>query len=318
MDNWTKLEELISLNQFELLLSNENKAGAAADLRLVYLMNDAAESFLIFRNAVMTGSYIKDFEGDIWADAEQAGARPYLILHQEDNVVTIFFDQLDFEVHLFDYSHVGHFWVDGYEYLRQLEYKLVVLGNKNTYIGAEVCTELERKLAALTEFPPLSYTCYSAVPEKYIVPREDPWTPSAEAIAVMREVAETAEDPSFAKLLDLYEKFPTRPMGKLVAGALHRTCHIKIAKTLMALFEEACAGYSARYTMDSNRAEFRKLQQKLSKAAKKMDQLRAKGVDADIYIEEPFWFAGDGITGKVFLAVWNYGRVNTRLTITEI
>ena len=45
-----KLGEVLEQGQFELLFTEEK-------LRLVYLMNDAVESFLVFENARMTGQY---------------------------------------------------------------------------------------------------------------------------------------------------------------------------------------------------------------------------------------------------------------------
>lgn len=56
------LQELLEQNQFELLIPEEPDA---KDIRLVYLMNDAVESFLIFRNAHMTGTYKSEYEGEL-------------------------------------------------------------------------------------------------------------------------------------------------------------------------------------------------------------------------------------------------------------
>ena len=70
-----------------------------------------------------------------------------------------------------------------------MEYRLAILRDKYDYLGEAYCTEEEIKLAALVEFPPLNYCCYPAVPEKYIVPRENPWIPSEKAIVYMKELA---------------------------------------------------------------------------------------------------------------------------------
>ena len=61
MDTLAMLEELLEQNQFELLIP---KDGMSGELRLVYLMNDAVESFLVFKNARMTGAYLEDYEGE--------------------------------------------------------------------------------------------------------------------------------------------------------------------------------------------------------------------------------------------------------------
>ena len=62
----------------------------------------------------------------------------------------------------------------GYEYLRQLEYRIAILRDKLDYLGENSCNANERELASLAEFPPLNVCCYPAVPEKYRVIRENP------------------------------------------------------------------------------------------------------------------------------------------------
>ena len=59
MDAFVMLQELLEQEQFELIQGK--------DIRLVYLMNDAVESFLVFHNAKMTGEYRADYEGEISA-----------------------------------------------------------------------------------------------------------------------------------------------------------------------------------------------------------------------------------------------------------
>ena len=48
-----KLAQLLEQDQFELIFTEQ-------DIRLVYLMNDAVESFLVFQNVRMTGEYKDD------------------------------------------------------------------------------------------------------------------------------------------------------------------------------------------------------------------------------------------------------------------
>lgn len=93
------------------------------------------------------------------------------------------------EVNLYDYGRTAHFWIEGYEYLRQLEYKISILRDKLDYLGEKYCNDLEKELANLTDFPPLNYCFYPSVPEKYLVPRDNPWEPTDKAISVMLKVA---------------------------------------------------------------------------------------------------------------------------------
>ena len=121
---WTeeleRLDVLLSQGQFELLLPGERYGGGEKEIWLVYLMNDAAESFLVFHDAELTGTYQKEYEGEIDAALEKDGEQYVLIVRQGETVCTLFFSRLSLEVHLFDYGKTGHFWVDGYEYLRQI------------------------------------------------------------------------------------------------------------------------------------------------------------------------------------------------------
>ena len=173
------LEELLWQDQFELIFPENEKQ---SELRLVYLMNDAVESFLVFVNAKMTGQYQPDYEGELEAELSREntenGYTYVLVVHQGDSVVTIFFENLKVETHLYRYGDLGHFWVKGYEYLRQLEYRIAILHTKCEYLGADAASEEERKLAELVHFPPLNYACYPAVPAKYIVPMVDVWEPT--------------------------------------------------------------------------------------------------------------------------------------------
>lgn len=69
MDTFVMLEELLEQDQFELLPSKE----CDTERRLVYLMNDAVESFLVFRGAALTGHYLEDYEGALtWSISRDA------------------------------------------------------------------------------------------------------------------------------------------------------------------------------------------------------------------------------------------------------
>ena len=135
-DTFEMLEELLEQQQFELLIE-ENK------IRLVYLMNDAVESFLIFDKVRLTGNYLEGYEGPLKSSLSEEDDQYVLSVWQGENVVTLFFENLDLEVHLYNYGEIGHFWVPGYEYLSQLEYRNSIASDKLEYLGEEFCTEEE-------------------------------------------------------------------------------------------------------------------------------------------------------------------------------
>ena len=221
-ENLDRLGLLIEQGQFELLLP---KVWEAADVRLIYLMNDAVESFLVFQNARMCGTYQEKFDGELSAALATEKDGYVLAVHQGMNAFTLFFTGMVLEAHLFDYGHTGHFWVKGYEYLRQLEYRLAILHDKLEYLGEEFCSKEERQLASLAEFPPLNYCCYPAVPKKYRTVTEPDWNPSEAALQVMCELAKEAGDVSLLRALERYRRKPGRYRAKQLGRLMHRTRH---------------------------------------------------------------------------------------------
>lgn len=311
MDTFTMLQELLNENQFELLLPEEKKENGK-DIRLVYLMNDAAESFLVFKNAKMTGVYQKDFEGDLEHSLSRDGERYVLTVRQEDTVVTLFFEELSLEVHLFDYGELGHFWVKGYEYLRQLEYRIAILYDKYVYLGEEFCTPLEKKLASLACFPPLNYCCYPAVPKKYIVPKGAPWKPTKEAISVMEGLAEAVHDRGMKRILGVYRKYPYPILTKYIAWLLHRNAHGKLVDFLTEKMREAAGVYKERSFGKEADARYACL---LNEVRERQKELKMQGKDSVILREEPFETALDNIQFQVHLMIWKKSLWNRKTEV---
>ena len=235
-----------------------------------------------------------------------------LVIKQDDTVLTLFFEDLELEVHLYEYAYTGHFWVKDYEYLRQLEYRLAILRDKYDYLGEAYCTEEEIKLAALVEFPPLNYCCYPAVPEKYIVPRENPWIPSEKAIVYMKELAAECEDASLLKMLEFYRKHPAKFWAKRLAVMLHQTKHSRIVDLLSERLQQATADYPRRFFGDDVE---RKYQQTLKRVKGRQRELKKQGICADILREEPFTIARDSLSYKLYLMIWKEQKGNR---VTEI
>ena len=312
-DTFEMLEELLEQEQFELLFPEEEQS--PGDIRLVYLMNDAVESFLIFRNARLTGSYINDYEGPLKSSLSQEEDEYILVVWQGENVVTLFFQDLDLDVHLYNYGEIGHFWVPGYEYLRQLEYRIAIARDKLEYLGEEFCTEEEQSLVQLADFPPLNYCCYPAVPRQYIVPKEDPWVPTAKAFQVMEGLIEEAQDSSLLRLLRIYKKFPTPFVAKIFARALHKTRHRGVVALLTSKIKKEAGHYPDRSFGEKADQQLNSL---LSKARKLQEKLAQDGIQAEVLREEPFTTARDSLDFQVFLMVWKNGWQNCKVEIRKL
>ena len=308
-----KLAQLLGQDQFELLFPDKDVENQD-EMRLVYLMNDAVESFLVFSGARMTGHYQKDYEGELDATLSQEDGEYVLIVYQGETVVTIFFQDLQLEVNLYNYGDVGHFWVKGYEYLRILEYRLAILRDKCEYLGEEAASEAEQRLASLVHFPPLNYACYPAVPEKYIVPMEDPWSPAEEAIDVMEELAREAEDWSLLRWLHIYRKYYGKRMSRWIAGLLHRAKHAAVVELLDKKLIEEAENYPRR---DFGEEFNQKYGEVLLKAQQRKEELESKGQEVTLVREEPFAAARDSVDFKVYLMIWKEKRGDRVVEIEE-
>lgn len=311
MDTFVMLEELLEQDQFELLPAKEGDT----ERRLVYLMNDAVESFLVFRGAALTGHYLEDYEGALTWSMSRDAARYVLVVRQGDNAVTLLFENLDLEVHLYNYGEIAHFWVPGYEYLRQLEYRIAILRDKCEYLGPEYCTPEERRLAHLAYFPPLNYCCYPAVPAKYIVPIPDPWNPSEEALNVMEELARECGNKKLGWRLKFYRRHPWPLLAKRIAAMLHRTECEEVVDLLSRRLREAVQDYPRRSFGKAADNAIKRLEQQ---AEERRQELARQGIRAEVLREEPFTIAQDNLEFHVYLMIWETRGRDRRVRIETI
>ena len=311
MDTFVMLEELLEQDQFELLPAKEGDT----ECRLVYLMNDAVESFLVFRGAALTGHYLEDYEGALTWSMSRDAIRYVLVVRQGDNAVTLLFENLDLEVQLYNYGEIAHFWVPGYEYLRQLEYRIAILRDKCEYLGPEYCTPEERRLAHLAYFPPLNYCCYPAVPAKYIVPIPDPWNPSEEALNVMEELARECGNKKLGWRLKFYRRHPWPLLAKRIAAMLHRTECEDVVDLLSRRLREAVQDYPRRSFGKVTDNAIKRLEQQ---AEERRQELARQGIRAEVLREEPFTIAQDNLEFHVYLMIWETRGRDRRVRIETI
>ena len=298
-NEFQKLDLLVSQGSFELV--NYQPDQKTQDLKLVYLMNDAVESFLVFQEARLTGEYLPDFDGDLSASLSEDEHGYVLVLHQDVTVCTLFFHNLVSETHLFDYGKTGHFWVKKWEYLRQLEYRIAILHDKLEYLGTEYCNKTEQMLAVLAAFPPLNCSCYPAVPDKYLVPKYPRWFVSQAAIDVMRQLALEAKDPALIRWLNLYRRFPIRIVASHIAHLLHQTTHAGVVDLLTDKLADAVSNYPERIFSEDVKERIRDLYRQ---AKLRQNELLSQGITSEILKEEPFQCTEDTLVYKVHLMIW--------------
>ena len=318
------------------------ETNAKPEIRLVYLMNDAVESFLVF-------VYEGELEAELSREDAENGSTYVLVVHQGDSVVTLFFEDLKVETHLYRYGDLGHFWMKGYEYLRQLEYRLAILHTKCEYLGEDAASDEERRLAELVHFPPLNYACYPAVPEKYIVPMDDVWEPTEQAVSIMEELAEEAKDRSLLRWLAVYRKHHGKAMSRIIAWMLHRVHHGAVVDLLMEKLMNVSECYPVRtYKIKGNKQKLSEAENDVSdtgnlklfkvennvqetddlklsetekttvseenpepyhkkllmQATQRKAELESQGEQVTLVREEPFTTAQDSVEYNIYLMIW--------------
>ncbi len=287
---WKKLECLLDNQSFELINPPENEK-AVSDLYVVYLMNDAAESFLVLKNAKMTGTFDSKYEGPTKSCLSEAEKGYVLILRRGENTAAIFFDDVLEETKLYDYGMNGHFWIRGYEYLRQIEYKVAIVSDKLNYLGEDSCTEEEKKIAALENFPPLNYTHYPASPLKYIDGIDNPWLFSDEAYKVMKEFCKNVGDKGYLLLLRIYKVLPLKIVSWYLSALLRCKSHARLVDSINAWIRKEAKHYGKRH-FGKEEEEYSSFKQ----AAELLkDIYEARGFKSEVYFEEPFVKSRDDI-----------------------
>lgn len=322
-----KLAQLLEQDQFELIfsekiqkedLTSKREVPQGQDIRLVYLMNDAVESFLVFENARFTGEYLPDYEGTIKAVLEKKEKEYILVVNQgEDSVFTIFFESLKLEIQCYDYGKIGHFWVEGYEYLRQLEYRIAILRDKVDYLGEQknCCTKEERKLALLAEFSPLNYCSYPSVKPEYVVPKSEPWQVNLDATRLMKELAIQVKDKMLIQMLALYEQYPVKTIAKIIAKMLHRKRHLAVIRLLDKKLQKEAGNYPKRSFGKKSNAEHKK---QIEQAYERQKALKAKGIESEVLWQEPFVYAQDSVEFEVYVMVWKKGILNQKVEVERM
>lgn len=318
LTNIDKLNMLIEQGMFEPVELDEKNIideNGRGDFRIIYLMNDTVESFLVFKNAKYTGEYNDKFEGFTDIELEKREEGYVLIIKQEQSYFLIFFDDVELENYYYNYGKIGHFWIKGYEHLRVLEYQVAIVWDKMCYIGKESCTDNELKIASLKQFPPLNYCNYPCVPDIYQVPLEDKWHLSKDANNFMMEIAKKAGDTELEEKLLQYGENPTIKNAKKMAKLFRRKEHKKVIQLLMKYIEEAAAVYPDRSFGKSLDERNKKL---LDKAVKRKNELEKAGMEAVVYKEEQFVYDCDSVEFNVYVMLWKDGLVNSSVRIEKI
>ena len=122
----SRLNEIFDEGVFELFREKNGNR----EYFTTYTMNDAIESVIIYKNAIVSGEFINDYEDGVatdisWDSDKVKFKRPKI--PKQDNVCIIWFDDIVIRDRLYQYHNIGHYWVDGEEYLKMTSIKYLVI-----------------------------------------------------------------------------------------------------------------------------------------------------------------------------------------------
>lgn len=302
-------EEFVKLAQvFELSVFEPVYMEGEDDIYAAYLMNDSVESYFVFENSIMTGEY-KDIDCEQVAGIETLSDGYMLIVNQGgENIFTIRFNKLGIKTTYFNYGSMGHFWVKGYEYLRQLEYQLADVRDKYRYLGSSSCTSKELIFMQLADFPPIKK--YKSVPEAYYVPYPD--AVYSEAVNYLIDMAVSVGDKRMAGMLKCYLNKPDIIKCNIIAAMFHRKAHSRFIDKLIMDVRNEADNYVNRTFNGDEEAQYRIVH---NKALKALDRYKEAGYECLLYREEPFMYSKDSITYKEHILVFRNGRINRKCDI---
>ena len=302
-EEFNKLAQVFELNVFEPIMIDGEK-----DIHAAYLMNDAVESYFVFENSVITGVYI-DIDTVQKASIDTIDDDYILIVNQgNQNTFTIRFSRLAMKTTYFNYGCMGHFWIKGYEYLRQLEYQLADVRDKYRYLGSSSCTEKELIFAKLADFPPIKK--YRSVPEPYYVPYPD--SISEDAVMYLVDVADRVGDRRMSRMLKSYLRKPSSLKSWILAGMLHRKAHSRLVDYIIMDLRSQAEVYETRHFSKEEEELYSEVHIQAENA---MRSYMDKGFECLLYREEPFMYSKDSITYKENVMVFRGGVFNRKCEV---
>lgn len=280
--------------------------------RMVYLMNDAVESFLVFEDAVVTGVCLSDVPGETQASLELYKDRYILCVMQGDqNAFTISFKKLLFEMSFYDYGETGHFWRAGDEDLRWIQYLLFVIRDKLLYLGNDAANDMEYELGILAAFEPL--WLFSAVPPQYDGPYVATDQAKAHAAELMKQIAEDVGDFSFARSVERYLQKPTVQKVVRLADKLQKRKHFPLVYEIIKMLQQAGSQYPKR--------KFERIENPLvQKVKERKAELEQQGNTVFMLWQEPFVIGKQDVPFLVQLLVIDTSgfRKKSRVELYEI
>lgn len=299
-EEFVYLAQIFEEEVFELMEQSDE-----TQFYLVYMMNDAIESFLVFENTVMTGEYEKESEEFVYGTLDKINDNYILAVRQGDsNSFTIRFSRLRLENNLYQYHYIGHFWIKKEQYLRQINYRLGIIQDKYQFLGEKVCHQEELELLPLYEFTPLRNYIWVVWENK------GPLQSTDQGIETFLRLARESNDYSMEKWLIRYQKRQSKWSEWMLKMMLKTVSHKRVIDLLINKIEEASLKYNER--------SFGKLEDQLIANCRiKLREILLHHKNITCLEEQPF-SVGDEFTYTFHLLKWKENWIFRKVKIHSI
>jgi hypothetical protein len=279
----SRLNEIFDEGVFELFREKNGNR----EYFTTYTMNDAIESVIIYKNAIVSGEFINDYEDGVATDISWDSDKVKYIMRirqKNENVCIIWFDDIVIRDRLYQYHNIGHYWVDGEEYLRQITYRIGLINDKYQVFGDKYCNELELELLPLMEFAPLQSYIYVnwGVKEKF--------NSTLQGIEAFESLVSCVNDTELLRKLGKYKKRQSGYRQKRIADMLRQDKHQEAVRLLEEKIIKASKGYAMR--------SFGEMEDELLCKCRdyvyNVQSDRLKKLDIEVLEEQPFtYYEGD-------------------------
>lgn len=260
-----EFRELAKIFQYKVfeMSAYENKENPS-DCYIPFMMNDAVECYFILKNCKIIGEILPEMKWETKGELVQKEDAYGLIVRQgNQNVYTIWFQDIELVKECYQYHQIGHYWRKGEEQWRQLVYMAGTIFDKSQYIGGNaVCNKIEEELQYLILFAPFR----NWSPVNYNIKTEYP--AAYEGIECMEALAKEAEDYAYLKKIHSYKKRPSERKEKKLSQMLLSPKREKLYQLIYQKMEKASEEYQQRKYDESLEREIREKREIVNKYLK--------------------------------------------------
>lgn len=187
------IEKLAQSEALEIYINSD-------EVYIPYMLNDAVECYFVIKNCIVKGRWEEIRQNIRCLFSNNENKKVLIIRQNNQNTITIWYDEVECRLTCYQYHEIGHFWVKGQELFRRLVYVAGTIYDKFTYLGEEFCNNDEKDILGLVEFAPFRY--WSPIHESLDAYYSD----TTQGLRLAKNIAVKLNDKEFNKIVGEYER----------------------------------------------------------------------------------------------------------------